>query len=126
MRVSTIFASFTAGVSVRLASATTFNGGGKVLSDRLQAVFDCVPREYIVADVGGGHGLLSCALALDHSKFVYCIDRSKSECKIASSTVQKLGLDNKVKVVVSSGVEWLVDSGTYIHAQYNIHIYIHA
>ena len=80
---------------------------GVILSERLQQVYALVPRDDIAADIGAGHGLLSCALA-NKCRHVYCIDRSKAESEQAYKNVKSHRLDSEVTIMNGFGVEPLV------------------
>jgi hypothetical protein len=79
------------------------------LSQRLQRLYDFVPRGCTVADVGADHGLLSVALS-GKCKHVWALDASKLALEGARSLVLSMNLANRISIGLGHGIQPLLSA----------------
>lgn len=76
------------------------------LSTRLQAIYEMVSENAIVADVGCDHAFLPCALILDKKIMkAYACDINEEPLKQALKSIQYYNLENQIQVILSNGLE---------------------
>lgn len=76
-----------------------------MLSKRLQAVFNCIEANLIVADIGTDHAYLPCALIKARkSKFVYACDVISGPLKQAEKNIQAENLQSQIQTILSDGL----------------------
>lgn len=78
------------------------------LSDRLQAVADCVTENLIVADIGTDHGYVPIYLVLKGiCNKAYAMDINEGPILRAREHIIENGLENKIETRISNGFEKL-------------------
>lgn len=78
------------------------------LSKRLQAIFDCVDKNSIPADIGCDHGLLAIELVKKGvcSK-VYACDLREGPLSKAQDAIHQAMLDNEISTLLTNGMDHL-------------------
>lgn len=75
------------------------------LSARLQAIYEMVKENTVVADVGCDHAFLPCALILNKKIIkAYACDVNEEPLKQAKKSIQYYNLDSQIQVVLSDGI----------------------
>lgn len=76
------------------------------LNPRLSLAQSFVTKGGVACDVGTDHAYLACSLVLDGiSKSVYACDVAKGPLESAANTIKRLSLEDKVKTVLSDGLD---------------------
>lgn len=75
------------------------------LSKRLQAIADMIPKNMRVIDVGCDHALLDIYLTLEHRNICIASDINYKVLENAKRIVASYGLEQKIEVVQSDGLE---------------------
>lgn len=76
------------------------------LNPRLTLAESFVTKGGVACDVGTDHAYLACRLILDGiSEFVYACDVAKGPLESATATIKRLALEDKVKTVLSDGLD---------------------
>ena len=90
-----------------------------ILSKRLKAVTDLLPKGNIVADIGCDHGYISISL-IESGKYnrALAMDLRKGPLSIAKDNISKAGFTDKIETRLSDGLEKLnsneADAAMYI------------
>lgn len=81
-----------------------------MLSKRLKRVYDFIPLNNIVVDVGCDHGYLAIELIKSNkSPLVIATDNKKGPLAKAKSNIALEGIDNRIKLVLTNGLNNVVD-----------------
>lgn len=76
-----------------------------MLSARLQAVFDYVPKDAKVVDIGTDHAYLPIELVKSKkAKSVIAVDNLKSPLEVAEKNIKQEQLDRQIQCVLSDGL----------------------
>lgn len=80
------------------------------LTKRLQAIYDLIPENCIVADIGCDHAYLSCAVVLGGKcKKSYAMDNKPMPLESANKTISLNHLEDKVIPILSDGLQYIPD-----------------
>lgn len=82
------------------------------LNPRLSLAKSFITKGGIACDIGTDHAYLACSLVLDGvSKFVYACDVALGPLSCAENTINRLCLEDKVKTVLSDGLDNVPNDG---------------
>lgn len=78
------------------------------LTRRLQAIYEMIPDDCIVADIGCDHAYLSCAAVLrGKCNKSYAMDNKPMPLNSAKQTINQYHLEDKVFPILSDGLEYI-------------------
>lgn len=81
-----------------------------MLKKRLQAVYDMIEENSIVADIGCDHAMLVCALVANKKcQKAYAMDVNEKPLKQALKTIEHYNLTNNVNAILSNGLAKITD-----------------
>lgn len=88
------------------------------LNKRLEAIYNLIDDDAIVADIGCDHALLACSLVLNRKcNKVYACDVNPRPLKGAMATIKGFNLDNYIIGILSDGLDKVPDDAdTYVIA----------